>query len=507
MAANSAEQLVKDKEEGASEYQKQKKIVGDLLSSAENGDMELLEKTVEAMQVMGVTDVKETLMDFKDAHKRSALHFAAAKGRRKVINYILDRAPDAVELVDEEGATPLLYAAKENEFPAVKLLLAHFADPNTAMMNGTTALHEASANGSIRTVKLLVEHKAQLEATTKNGTALHFAVSENREKTVAELLRLGAKADVTNAGGVTPLMLACLMNKPVVVKELLEGSATLTVTMEGGLTALHMASETGFTEVIQEFLNCRSEDTKEVANKASDAGATPLQLAAGMGHHEIVTLLKPITKGFEDADLDKLMAEEKIKLDAYYEQVAKKQTSAAPVQKSEPQTTEEKLEIEKQKQLAEIEKEEDIAVPEAVEVSEEKKAEATKLKNDGNKAYLDKDFVLAVELYSKAIEIMPADAVLYSNRCAAHLGANNAKQALHDVRVSKKLRPNWAKALFREGQCLEALDLFEEAACAMWSAMQLAPDDKLLKRRFQECVKRGRSDHQAKLHSAEADKA
>jgi ankyrin repeat protein len=467
-----------------------------------DGDLELLQKTVDAIQVMGVTDIKETLVDFKDAHKRTALHFAAAKGRRKVISWILERAPECVECVDEEGATPLLYAAKENEFSAVKLLLAYFADPSAAMKNGTTALHEAAANGSIRTVKLLVEMKAQLEATTKNGTALHFAVSEDREKTVAELLRLGAKADVTNAGGVTPLMLACLMNKPVVVKELLEGGATLSLTMEGGLTALHMAAETGFTEVVEEFLSCRAEDTKQVANVASDAGAKPLQLAAGMGHHEIVTLLKPITEGFEDADLDKLMAEEKTKLDAYYEQAAKNKAPAAPTGANEPQTKEEELEAENQKKLADIEKEEDIAVPEAVEVSEEKKADAVKLKNEGNKAYLAKDYASAVGLYSQAIAITPADAVLYSNRCAAHLGAGDAKQALHDVRVSKKLRPDWPKALFREGQCLEALGLFEEAACAMWSAMQLAPDDKLLKRRFQECVKRGRSDHQAKMSSA-----
>ncbi|RMX68605.1 hypothetical protein DD238_003369 [Peronospora effusa] len=505
MAVNTAEKLLtKEKEKGASEYEKQKKIVNDLLTSAENGDLEVLTKTVESMQVMGITDIKETLMDFKDAHKRTALHFAAAKGRRKVISYILDRVPECVQCVDEEGATPLLYAAKENEFAAVKLLLAFSADPNKAMNNGTTALHEAAANGSIRTVKLLVEHKADLEATTKNGTALHLAVSEDREKTVAELLRLGAKVDVMNGGGVTSLMLACLMNKPVVVKELLEGGATLSLTMAGGLTALHMAAETGFTEVVQEYINCRLEDTKEVANLVSDAGAKPLQLAAGMGHHEIVTLLRPITKGFEDANLDKLMAEEKVKLDEYYEQATKNKPPGASAEANKPTTLVEKLEAETQRKLAEIEKEEDIVVPEAVEASEEKKAEAANLKDEGNKAYLTKNYALSVDLYSQAIAITPADAVLYSNRCAAHLGAGDAKLALHDVRVSKKLRPKWPKALFREGQCLEVLGLFEEAACAMWAAMQLAPDDKLLKRRFQECVKRGRSDHQAKLTTANA---
>ncbi|CAI5727219.1 unnamed protein product [Peronospora destructor] len=223
-----------------------------------------------------------------------------------------------------------------------------------------------------------------------------------------------------------------------------------------------------------------------------------------MGHHEIVALLRPITKGFEDADLDKVMAEEKVKLDAYYEQATKNKPPAASAEANESITLVEKMEAENQRKFAEIEKEQDIVVPEAVEMSEEKKAEGAKLKDEGNKAYLAKDYGLAVDLYSQAIAITPTDAVLYSNRCAAHLGAGDAKLALHDVRVSKKLCPEWPKALFREGQCLEVLELFEEAACAMWAAMQLAPDDKLLKRRFQECVKRGRSDHQAKLQSADA---
>lgn len=463
-----------------------------------DGDLEQLQKTVEAIQVMGVTDVKETLADFKDAHKRTALHFAAAKGRRKVVTWILDRAPEVVDLVDEEGASPLLYASKENEFSTVKLLLDYLADPNVAMGNGTTALHEAAANGSIRTVKLLVERKARLEATTKNGTALHFAVSENREKTVAELVRLGANVDATNSGGVTPLMLCCLMNKPVVARELLAAGADLRVKILGGITALHMAAETGFTELVQAFLELRAEDAAAAANLVSDVGATPLQLAAGMGHHEIVALLQPLTAGFEDTDMDLLMATEKVKLDAFYEHAAQNKLPELVSQQQGKLTAEEQLEAEKKALLAEIGSEDAVEVPEAVPVDEATQARATALKNEGNAAYIAKDFATAVEAYSQALALTPADPVLFSNRCAAFLGAGDAKKALHDVRVSKKLKPQWAKALFREGQCLEALALFEEAACAFWSAIQLAPDDKLLKKRFQACVARGRSDFQAK---------
>ena len=58
----------------------------------------MLKKTVKSLQVMGVTDVKEALLDFKDAHKRTALHFAAAKGRRQVITYILEQALTVLKL-------------------------------------------------------------------------------------------------------------------------------------------------------------------------------------------------------------------------------------------------------------------------------------------------------------------------------------------------------------------------------------------------------------------------
>ena len=53
-------------------------------------------------------------------------------------------------------------------------------------------------------------------------------------------------------------------------------------------------------------------------------------------------------------------------------------------------------------------------------MSGEKKTEAAKLKNKGNKAYLAKDYALSVDLSSQAIATAPADPVLYSNRCAAH---------------------------------------------------------------------------------------
>lgn len=384
--------------------------------------------------------------------------------------------------MDEDGASAIWYAAKENEFAAVEMLLSHGADVNVANSKGITPLHEAAANGSIRTCKLLVNHGAGLEAVSQQtGTALHFAVTEDRVKTTHELIQMGAQINATNANGITPLILSCLANKPAVARELLTAGADLSVEFMGGFTALHIAANSGATEMVQAFIECRAADLVTAANAVAH-GATPLQLAAGMEHRDVVTLLQPLTKGFEHMNVEELVAQEKKQIDVYHQTAAKfVPSTATPSPAAE----------------AEAAAASQVNVPEAREVSEEDQAKALALKEEGNQAHVAKDHARAIELYTQAIALNPLDAVLYSNRCAAYMGAEDHTKALEDARVAKALRPDWVKALFREGQCLEALGLYVEAACVWWDAVKLEPTDAKLEKRFQECVARGRSQHQA----------
>ncbi|TMW55608.1 hypothetical protein Poli38472_010490 [Pythium oligandrum] len=478
------------KEKDIAKFEEQKKLLVDLLTSAENGDLQLLQTQIEVIKATANAKTTQgVLTSFMDGNKRTAMHFAAAKGRRKVMKFILEQAPECLNIQDEEGSTPLFLAARENEFATVRELLERGADANLAQKNGTTAVHEAAANGSVRTVKLLVEqHNAQVDASCPNGTPLHFAVNEGREKTIEELLALGADVNAKNSKGVTPLILSVMLNKPAIVKTLLAAKADVTVTLNGGITVLHIAAEAAFVDVLKELLEARATEAATLANTKFDGGATPLQLAAGKGHKEIVQLLQPLTTGFEGANIDELMAAEKKKMDTYLAEA----TKSAPAEVVE-ETEEEKA---KKKILEGVTPEDEIVVPEAKELDEATLAKATALKEDGNKAYIAKEYANAVDFYTQAIALNPADAALYSNRCAAHLSAGDAKKALNDVRVSKKLKPEWAKAHFREGQCLEALGLFEDAAVAMWAAVQCEPKNRTLEKRFQECVARGREHHQ-----------
>ena len=68
--------------------------------------------------------------------------------------------------------------------------------------------------------------------------------------------------------------------------------------------------------------------------------------------------------------------------------------------------------------------------------------------------------------------------------------------ALTDAQRCRQLRPRWAKAYFRLGSALHALQRFEEAAQALFEGVQLEPDNIELARAFREAVDDGRRAHQ-----------
>lgn len=60
----------------------------------------------------------------------SALHLAAKAGHVNIINILLDTERINIDITDDGGWTPLIWAAEHMEVEAVKLLLKRKADPN-----------------------------------------------------------------------------------------------------------------------------------------------------------------------------------------------------------------------------------------------------------------------------------------------------------------------------------------------------------------------------------------
>jgi len=127
------------------------------------------------------------------------------------------------------GETALMWAAAENHAAAVKVLLAHGANPEIHSYptsykrkvagqtilprGGFTALMYAAREGAADTVLALAEGGADLNQGDPDGaTALILAIINAHYDLAAMLVEKGAGLDVADATGMTPLYAAVDMN-------------------------------------------------------------------------------------------------------------------------------------------------------------------------------------------------------------------------------------------------------------------------------------------------------
>ena len=122
------------------------------------------------------------------------------------------------------GTTPLMRAARNGDYAAMRLLLAAGADPTLKQPRGTTALMMAAGLGRglgvfakdygteadlRQAVELLVERNVDVNASTDDGiTAIHLAAQAGLDSVVTVLAKYGARLDVKDKRGRTPVDMA-----------------------------------------------------------------------------------------------------------------------------------------------------------------------------------------------------------------------------------------------------------------------------------------------------------
>eukprot|EP00057_Strongylocentrotus_purpuratus_P011509 XP_011665983.1 PREDICTED: tetratricopeptide repeat protein 28 [Strongylocentrotus purpuratus] len=95
-----------------------------------------------------------------------------------------------------------------------------------------------------------------------------------------------------------------------------------------------------------------------------------------------------------------------------------------------------------------------------------------------NEACQNADFQRAIRLYTEALDLDPANHILYSNRSAAHVKLKDFERALTDAIKARELNPKWPKAYYRQGVALQCLGRHADALAAFSSG--LAQDPKSL---------------------------
>ncbi|WP_253302358.1 ankyrin repeat domain-containing protein [Wolbachia endosymbiont of Psylliodes chrysocephala] len=154
-------------------------------------------------------------VDATDNSKNTALHLAAQEGYKEVIEALLDKGAN-VNAKDKDGKTPrnlttneaiqtllqntakLLEAAKNSDIDEVRRLISEGASVNATDQDGKTPLHWAARNGKKEVVEALLKvNGINVNAYDKdNNTPLHLAVPNGYEGVVEILLNKGADLDV-----------------------------------------------------------------------------------------------------------------------------------------------------------------------------------------------------------------------------------------------------------------------------------------------------------------------
>lgn len=138
---------------------------------------------------------------YQDMKGDTALHKAAAKGYKSIVNLLLANGA-VINTRNGEGWTPLHSAVLNNDNKeVVKLLLIFGAQINAKDNFGNTPLIWAVSKGCEDIVKLLLEHGADIDNKCKiNSTALHEAACWNYINIVKLLLVSGINIIKNNTG-------------------------------------------------------------------------------------------------------------------------------------------------------------------------------------------------------------------------------------------------------------------------------------------------------------------
>ena len=189
----------------------------------------------------GFTDVAEILLDrgadpnMIDKSGKTVLHHAAAS-RVEIVRALLAHGADPDIRVSnprgsgrfglrvtEQGATPMVIAADNNNLEVVTTLLEYGADPGITTEQKTSTLHMAAGAGTspadsltdeaiaaaTEIVRVMVDRGVSVNARGPFGwTALHAAAYHGRNAIIEILIRQGADPNLMDDFGQTPLSIS-----------------------------------------------------------------------------------------------------------------------------------------------------------------------------------------------------------------------------------------------------------------------------------------------------------
>ncbi|CAG9534798.1 unnamed protein product [Cercopithifilaria johnstoni] len=131
---------------------------------------------------------------------------------------------------------------------------------------------------------------------------------------------------------------------------------------------------------------------------------------------------------------------------------------------------------------------------------------ALKIKDEANQFFHDQAYDVAIELYTKAIELDDQQALFYGNRSMAYLKKELYGSALEDANMALKLDPSYTKGYYRRATAYMALGKLKLALKDYDTVRKTLPNNVDAKQKYDECQKLMRKIAFEKAISVDHDK-
>ena len=244
-----------------------------------NGDVAAIAALINAGADVNAQKDDESFGEYWNTGKRengaTPLHWAKTAG---IVRTLISAGAD-IEVQDEDGQTPLCYAARRSNTDAtVALVLAGAAVNAQGRFDyQDSPLHNAADAGSVDIISLLVKAGAGINTRGDNGTTpLHKSADwAANADAVAALLRTGANVNARDMNGATPMHLA---REEDVIVALAEAGADVNAKDNNGDTPLHRAARNNNLSAVAALIKMGAD-----VNAQNKEQLTPMDFAIHVG--------------------------------------------------------------------------------------------------------------------------------------------------------------------------------------------------------------------------------
>jgi ankyrin repeat protein len=195
-----------------------------------------------------------------DQHKNgvTAVSIAAQAGHYSTVEALVTAGAD-INLLDEDGSSPLISSFKQNHNNITIYLLEHGANPNDNYKNDKGISHN-----------LLME-----------------SILTNKTKVALSLISHGADITFLDTENVSLITQAAYLGYFDIFEALLSKNADISISNKEGINPLIAAASEGHIAIVQLILKQSNVD----ANAKDNDGTSALMAAAVRGHDEVVKIL------------------------------------------------------------------------------------------------------------------------------------------------------------------------------------------------------------------------